>query len=104
MRQESDARCWPDNRMDRPDKALSKMMVITSRRRARRLATPSPRRGPLVSFMSRANQRVAPAVTVLARAIAWSVWTLLAVGQVSDASAAEPRHAIAMQGEPALAA
>ncbi|MEA3022009.1 MAG: peptide/nickel transport system substrate-binding protein [Alphaproteobacteria bacterium] len=47
-------------------------------------------------------QRVGPAVTGLARAMAWSVWALLAVGQVPDASAAEPRHAIAMQGEPAL--
>jgi peptide/nickel transport system substrate-binding protein len=43
-------------------------------------------------------------VTVLARAISWSVWVLLAVGQLSGASAAEPRHAIAMQGEPALPA
>ena len=43
-------------------------------------------------------------MTVLARAIAWSVWVLLAVGQLSGASAAEPRHAIAMQGEPALPA
>ena len=43
-------------------------------------------------------------MTVLARAISWSVWVLLAVGQLSGASAAEPRHAIAMQGEPALPA
>jgi len=43
-------------------------------------------------------------VTVLARAISWSVWVLLAVGQLSGASAAEHRHAIAMQGEPALPA
>jgi len=43
-------------------------------------------------------------VTGLARAMAWSVWVLLAAGPVPDASAAEPRHAIAMQGEPALPA
>ena len=43
-------------------------------------------------------------MTVLARAISWSVWVLLAVGQLSGASAAEHRHAIAMQGEPALPA
>jgi peptide/nickel transport system substrate-binding protein len=41
-------------------------------------------------------------VNVLARTIAWSVWMLVAVWQVPDAAAAEPRHAIAMQGEPAL--
>jgi len=49
-------------------------------------------------------QRVGPAVTGLARAMAWSVWVLLAAGPVPDASAAEARHAIAMQGEPALPA
>jgi peptide/nickel transport system substrate-binding protein len=49
-------------------------------------------------------QRIGPAVTGLARAFAWSVWALLAVGPVPDAAAAEPRHAIAMQGEPALPA
>ena len=43
-------------------------------------------------------------MTGLARAMAWSVWVLLAAGPVPDASAAEPRHAIAMQGEPALPA
>jgi len=43
-------------------------------------------------------------VTGLARAMAWSVWVLSAAGPVPDASAAEPRHAIAMQGEPALPA
>src|SRR3954468_17705917 len=104
MRQESDARCWPDNRMDRPDKALSEMMVITSRQRVDRFAAPSPRRGLLSALCPKPMQRVGPAVTVLARAIAWSVWALLAVGQLSHASAAEPRHAIAMQGEPALPA
>lgn len=36
--------------------------------------------------------------------MAWSVWMLVAVWQVADTSAAEPRHAIAMQGEPALPA
>ncbi|HKC34070.1 MAG TPA: extracellular solute-binding protein [Xanthobacteraceae bacterium] len=36
--------------------------------------------------------------------MAWSVWVLLAAGPVPDASAAEARHAIAMQGEPALPA
>src|SRR5712672_225918 len=49
-------------------------------------------------------QRVGPAGTGLARAMAWSVWVLLAAGPVPDASAAEARHAIAMQGEPALPA
>ncbi len=43
-------------------------------------------------------------MTGLARAMAWSVWVLLAAGPVPDASAAEARHAIAMQGEPALPA
>jgi peptide/nickel transport system substrate-binding protein len=41
---------------------------------------------------------------VLARTIAWSVWVLVVVCPVPEASAAEPRHAIAMQGEPALPA
>jgi peptide/nickel transport system substrate-binding protein len=41
---------------------------------------------------------------VLARAIAWTLCILCAAGLVSAGFASEPRHAIAMQGEPALPA
>jgi peptide/nickel transport system substrate-binding protein len=41
-------------------------------------------------------------VTVLARAIAWTLWIFCAA--MSAGFAAEPRHAIAMHGEPALPA
>jgi len=56
------------------------------------------------AFCRQPIERVRPAVIVLARAIAWSVLMLVAVWQVDAAAAAEPRHAIAMQGEPALPA
>ncbi len=39
---------------------------------------------------------------MLARAIVLSAWILAAGWPLSDACATEPRHAIAMQGEPAL--
>jgi peptide/nickel transport system substrate-binding protein len=48
------------------------------------------------------DQRTDANVTRLARAIAWSLATILAGWHITP-GAAEPRHAIAMQGEPALA-
>jgi peptide/nickel transport system substrate-binding protein len=48
-------------------------------------------------------EHIRPTVIALARAIAWSLWILCA-GWLASApgAAAEPRHAIAMQGAPAL--